>query len=150
MKRRLLGNVIGLSLALPPLVPDNVFLVRQQFPVQALHQKAHPVALKPQRKLQLVAGHGLKVVGAVKVRGAVDARPTDRLNNPDVRLLSHMFRALEHHVFKKMRKSRPPRSLVQRAHVIPKVHGHHWQPVIFVRNYRQAIGQRVLRVLDHG
>ena len=48
------GHVVGPSLALAALVANHVLLVDEFLAVQALHQKAHAIALEPQRKLKLV------------------------------------------------------------------------------------------------
>ena len=43
-----------------------------------------------------------------------------------------------------MRESRSPRKFVRRSHVIPKIDGHHRQPVVLRKNHFQSVVQFVL------
>ena len=61
------GEVVGRAFALAALVADDVALVGELLAVEAFEEEAHAVALEPQREFELVAGHGLEVVGAVEV-----------------------------------------------------------------------------------
>ena len=142
------GHTVGPALALAALVAHHVPLIGQQHPVEPLHQETHAVALQPQRQLQLVRGHGLEVIRAVEVGGAVHVRGARALHNLDVRLLAHVLRALEHHVLKQMRKPGTTRPLVERAHVVPEIDRHQRQPVILMRNHGQAVRQRVFGKRD--
>ena len=55
-----------------------------------------------------------------------------------------VLRAFEHQMLEQMREPGPPRMLVLRPDVIPDVHRHHRQPVIFVDDHAQAVVERVL------
>ncbi len=145
---RFVRDVVRTAFTLASLVAHNVTLVAEQCAVEAFHQEAHAVALQPQRELQLIARHGFEVVGAVEVGRSIHVCRAGVLDVLDVRLLADMLRAFEHHVLKQMREAGAARPLIQRPHVIPEVDGDERQPVIFMRDHRQAVGQRVLLVLD--
>ena len=67
-----------------------------------------------------------------------------------MRLFADVLGALEHHVLEEVCEARAPGALVQRPHVIPEIDGNQRQPVVLVRNYCQAVRQRVLLILDLG
>ena len=74
LHQRFFGKSVRLVLdALAPLVADDVLLVRERGLVDLLEQIAHAIGFEPQRQLELVRRHGLEVVRAVVVRGAVHA-----------------------------------------------------------------------------
>lgn len=60
---------------LAAFVLDDVALVLHGLVVQGGEQRAHPVRLEPERKLQLVGLHGLEVVGALEAGRAVERTP---------------------------------------------------------------------------
>ena len=61
-----------------------------------------------------------------------------------MRAARHVPRSFKHHVFEKMRETRAPRKFVRRSHVVPQVHRHHWQPMIFGKDHLQPVVQLVL------
>ncbi len=145
-----LAELVRLVLALAALVAHHVALVGQLFPVQLLQQEAHAVALQPQSQLQFVAGHGLEVVGAVEVRGAIDVGRADAFEIAEMRLLAHVLGALKHHVLEQMREAGAALCLVHRPDVIPQVHGNQGQAMVLVQQHGQAIGQRVALIGERG
>ena len=144
MEDLLVHNAVGAAFALALLVADDVTLVGELGAVQRVEQKSHAVAFKPQGRLQLVGGDGLKVIGAVKVGGAVDVRGAGGLKVLDVRLLAHMLGALEHHVLEEVRETGAARALLHWPHVIPDVDGDDRELVIFVQEDLEAVAQLVI------
>ena len=63
-------------------------------------------------------------------------------------IIGYIFRALEHHVFKEMGKTRATNLFTVGAHVVGHIHVHQWVGMILVKDYRQAIGQFVFGVRD--
>jgi hypothetical protein len=143
-------EVIGSTFALAALVADNVALVREFFAVEAFKEETHAVAFEPEGELELVAGDGFEVVGAVEVRGAVDVGCPGALNVFNVGLFADVLGAFKHHVFEEMGKAGTTRALVQRADVIPKVDGDQREAVIFMHDDDETVGHRELFVLELG
>jgi hypothetical protein len=57
---------------------------------------------------------------------------------------------LKHHVLEEVGKSRPPGFFVCRTDVIPEVHGHHRQSVVFRQDDIEAILKRIFLEVDRG
>ena len=143
-----LHQVVGLALALPALVAHHVPLVRQVAPVQVVQQPSHAVAFQPQPQFELVGRQRLEVIRAVEFRSPVDVGRARRFQQPEVLVRLHVLRSLEHHVLEQVRESRPPRTLVRRPDVVPQVHRHQRQPVIFAQDHLQPVRQLVFLILD--
>ena len=62
--------------ALAPFVAHHVLLIGKAGLIQFVGQVAHAVGLQPQRQLELIRGQCFKVIGAVKIGGAVDVART--------------------------------------------------------------------------
>ena len=97
-----IGHVLGGLLA---LFAHDGALVVEPLLRERVEQEAHAVALQPQREVELVGGHGLKVVGAVEVGGAVDQRGARALEVLEVGVFGDVARALEHDVLEQVRKA---------------------------------------------
>ena len=85
-------------------------------------ERAHAVGLHPQDPLQVVAGEGLEVEGAVEVGGGVVAA-ADRGDEVLVLLGAEVRRALEHDVLEEVGEAAAPLPLVLRADVVPDLDG---------------------------
>ena len=69
-------------------------------------------------------------------------------STPDVLIVGHVLRTLEHHVLEQVREAGAARDLVQRTDVVPDVDGDDRQPVIDMEDDLHSIWQRVLLVGD--
>ena len=143
-----IGEVVGLAFALAALIADDVTLVGELGAVQAFHEEAHAVRLKPEAELKLVGGEGLEVVGAVEVGGAVDVGRACSLDVLDVGFLADVLRAFKHHVLKEVGEASAAGALVERADVVPEVDGDEGEAVILVGDDLEAVGEGVGLVLD--
>ena len=122
VRHRLLGEAVGAVLdALAPLVAHHVLLVRQHSLVEAVEQEAHPIALEPQRQLELVRWHVLEEVGAIEVGGSVHHRGAGSFQVLEVLVLAHVTRALEHHVLEQVREAGLAGGLLGGPDVVPQV-----------------------------
>ena len=65
-------------------------------------------------------------------------------------LLADVPGPLEHHVLKQMGESGEPRPFVGRADMIPDIHRHQRQPVVFEQNHIEAVGESVFFEIEHG
>ena len=142
------GEVVGCAFALASLVADDVALVGELFAVEAFEEEAHAVAFEPEGELELVAGNGFEVVGAVEVGGAVDVGCAGALDVFDVGLFADVLGAFEHHVFEEMGEAGAAGALVERADVIPEVDGDEGKTVVFVHEDDEAVWQDELLVLQ--
>ncbi len=98
-------QTVGLVVdTLGPLVLDGGTLDLELLLAHRIEQEAHPVGLQPQHLLQLVGRHGLVVVGAVLVGGAIHVT-TGFVDDPHMLLITDVFRALEHHVLEEVGKT---------------------------------------------
>ncbi len=144
------GEIIGCAFALPALVADDVALISQLLAVEAFEEKAHAVALEPEGEFELIAGHGLEVVGTVEVRGAVDVGCAGALDVLDVGLLANVFGALKHHVLEEMGEAGAASALVEGADVIPEVDGDERQAVVLMHQDDETVRHHEPFVLELG
>ena len=141
--RPAVGDVLD---ALPLLVADDIPLRVQLLLIDGVEEEAHAIALEPQRKLQPIGGHCLEVVGAIPLGGAVQVRRAVALEHGEHRALVavEVLRALEHEVLEEVREPAAPLALVDRAHVVPDVHGSDRRAVVLGEDDRQPVGELVL------
>jgi hypothetical protein len=59
-----------------------------------------------------------------------------------------VLRALEHHVLEQVGEAGSSRIFVRGADVVPQIHRDERQPVVFRKDYLEAVRQRVLLELD--
>ncbi len=128
--------------ALGPFVLDGGALDLELLLAHRIEQEAHAVGLQPQHLLQLVGRHGLVVVGAVLVGGAVHVA-TGLVDDPHVLLIPHVLGALEHHVLEEVGESGLTHLLAGRAHVIGDVQVHQGIGSVGRQNDGQAVVQLV-------
>ena len=132
VEQGLFNQSIGLVLgALAALVAHHILLIGKLGLIELLEQRAHAIAFYPQSQFQLVGRQRLEIVGAVKICGAVDLRCARTLENRKVLIFRDVLGALKHHVFEQVRKAGAPGFFVGRPDVIPEVHRHQRQPLIF-------------------
>ncbi len=149
LNHRLFGQSIGLVLdALTPFVADHVLLIRQRGLIDLLEQVPHPIGFEPEGELDLIGGHGLEVVRAVVIGGAVQVTRASGLEQPDVRVGRHVLRALKHHVLEEVREPGAPLVLVGGTDVIPEIDRHHRQAALGAENDLEPVRQRVLLELQ--
>ena len=85
------------------LITDHALLVLEV--VDGDVQPAHTISFRPQRRLQLVRGQHLVVVGEIEARRTVKDS-TVLLHQLDELHLAQVLRTLEHHVFEQVREAR--------------------------------------------
>ena len=126
---------------LAAFVLDHVTLHVKPLLVESVQQKPHPVGFQPQGQFQVVGRHVFPVVGAVRSGGAVEvgARLLERFEVAPVMV----FRALEHHVFEEVGEPGPAHLFVLGAHVVPDVHRHQGDGVVFMEDDVHAVGEPV-------
>ena len=86
----------------------------------------------PQRQIERAGGNHFPVVGAIGVRRSVE-QGAGPLQRRKVAVIV-MFRSFEHQMLEEVCETGAARLFVLRADVIPHVHGHHRQLVIFVND----------------
>ena len=147
-QERLVHEPVGTVLvALPALVHDHVALVVELRLRHRREQEAHPIRFEPQRELQVVGRHGLVVVRPVLVRRAVQGSPRF-LEQAEVVVVRHVFRALEEHVLEQVREPRLARLLARAPDVVVHVHGHDGVRVVFEQDDFEPVRENVLGVLE--
>ena len=148
LEMRPAGSVLG---ALTALVLDHVALVVERLlETRAVEQEPHPVALQPQRELELVGRHDLEVVGSILRGRAVDVGGARLLQVLEVLVLRDVLRPLEHHVLEQVGEAGAPRGFVARADLVPDVDHHLGHAVILVQDHLEAVRQGVLLEVDLG
>ncbi len=128
---------------LPPLVEDDVALIRELGVGQGREQIAHAVRLHPERELERTRRNDFPVVRAVGVSRSVECR-TRALKRLEEAVVV-MLRSLEHQMLEEMREPGAAGLLVLRSDVIPDVHSHNRARVVLVQQDIEAVVQRVLR-----
>ena len=108
-------------------------------------QEAHAVGFQPQNGFQLIGRHGLEVVGAVGIGGAVQ-RATRIGNDLEMLVITDVFRALEQHVLEEMSKTGAARVFPVGTHMVGHIHVYQRIGMILVQHHGQAIVQAVLLV----
>ena len=147
LQLRIFDEAIGLVVALPLLVLDDVDLVGEVRLRHRAEQMPHPVALQPQRARQRRGGHRLEIVGAIEPGGAVIVRRADLLERFE-EVAGRIFRAVEHQMFEQVREARLARRLVLRSDMVPDRYRDHGSLVILVHEDAQPVGQREIGVRD--
>ncbi len=98
----LVGEIVGGAFALAALVADDVALVGELDAVEAFEEEAHAIAFEPEGQVELVAGDGLEVVGAVEVGGAVDVGCACAFEVFEVGFFADVLGAFKHHVLEEV------------------------------------------------
>ena len=102
---------VGLVLALALFVLHNTALLVELVLRNGANQVAHAIGLHPARQIERCRGHGLKVVGAVERRRAVNARRSDALEWTKP-LVIVVLGAVEHEELEQVRDPRASGALV--------------------------------------
>ncbi len=107
----------------------------------------HPLALDPERELELVGGEIKKIIGLIKrsARVEIAARPGDVFVDGAAR---NVLGAFKHQVLKEVGEPGPVRSLVFASHMIQHVAGDDRRAVVFMQDHVQSIGQVVFDEAD--
>ena len=111
------------------------------------HQRAHPLALRPDQPLQVAGRNHLVVVGEVVVGGGV-VDPAHILGQPVKALGRQVAGGLEHHVLEQVREAGPAGRIVLRPHTVPDLHRHIGRRPVERGVDLQPVGQGVLLVDD--
>ena len=106
-------------------------------------QGAHAVGFEEQGHVELIGRHALVIIRQVVAGRAVHVAAV-HVHEDQVFALAHVLRALEHHVFKEMRKSRVAGQLVSRSDVVDDAERHRRRRMVFREHDAQAVLQRVL------
>ena len=139
-QRGIIGQAIGLVVALTLFVLHNAALQVQNLLAHLTQQVAHTVRFQIQRVFQCGRGHGLEIVGAIKPGGAVQGGGPCGIHGLDVAGRA-VFRPAEHQVLEQVGKAGRALGFVFRAHIVPDTDGHDRSLVVFVDQYGQAIIQ---------
>jgi hypothetical protein len=141
----------GSCASLAVFVEHDAPLRRERPVVDAREQVPHPVALEPERPLQLMGCNDLVVRREVARRDAVDVARPHRLERLD-EVPCAVRAALEHQVLDQVRESGVARRLIAVTDVIPHEHGdlrasrlrfeHHVEPVGEAKPLRRDRGRR--------
>ena len=115
-----------------------VALIAQIFIVH--FQRAHAVGFKPQHAFQCIGRHGFKIIGDVVIRGAVQ-QAAGSVDQANVFHLAGVFRALEHHVLKKVRKTAAAARLKAEADLIVNADGDERRGMVGRDDDSQAVGE---------
>src|SRR5688572_17288239 len=87
----------------------------------SIKQKTHAVGFQPNHFFQLVAGHRLKIIGAVAVGRAIEGTTAFRYNF-EMLFITNMVAALEHHMFKKMGEAGLADFFPCRTYMVSNIH----------------------------
>ena len=112
--------------------------------VDRVEQVAHAVGFEPQRQLELIRRHGLEVVGAVVVGGAVDVAGAGGLEQPEVRVGAARASSPGTSCARRGGRNRCGRAPRWPADVVPEVHGDHRQPRFWLRITSRPLGSVIL------
>ena len=128
---------------------DDVALALERRLVHVLKQKSHTIALEPKCEFESVRRHGLVVVRAIGIGGAVDVRRARALERVEEFVFGDVLRPLEHEVLEQVCEPVLSGRLVLRTDVIEHVHAHDRDAMILVeddfetvRKFRARNGQR--------
>jgi len=137
---------VGLvQIALPVFFDDHLFLGLQLLGRDV--QPSHAVAFEPQGRFDVGRRQGDVEVGVVVVgEGVVVAR--SHLHRQVE--IGHGFRAAEHEVLEQMGESRACGIFVARPHLVEHVHGGQFRRAVAVCYDRQAVGEYLFAVGNHG
>ncbi len=103
-QRGIIGQAIGLVVALALFVLDNTALQIQHLLAHLAQQVPHAVRFQVKGIFQRRGRHGLEVVGTVKPGGAVQSRRASGIQGLDVRMRA-VFRTAEHQVLEQVGKA---------------------------------------------
>ena len=107
-------------------------------------QGVHAVAFQIQGQIQLVLGQRFEVVGAILAGGAIHIAAIVE-DEDEVLTLAHVLRALKHHVFEQVGKTRAARALVARPHVIGDRNTKNRRRMINRDDHAQAVIEFLIR-----
>ncbi len=130
---------------LPPLVFDDVALTVDALWRHGVQQIRHAIGFEEERQLERVRRDIDEIVRPVIVRRTVVAPPGTFEQRVEFAFLN-VLGTLEHQVLEQVCKTRSPGSLIGRPDVVPHVHRHHRNGMVFVQNHVKSVRQRELRV----
>ena len=133
---KLLGNAVGLVLALALFVLDHAALQVQRLLLEGSEQMAHAVGLQKECVIERRGGDVFEKVGTVVVGGAVQVGGAHALHGIDVAAVK-VFAAAEHQVLEQVREAGLAGLLVLGPDVVPNVDGHDGGLMIFVNEHGQ-------------
>ena len=139
------GQAVGLIIALALLVLDNGALIIELFLGYRAEQMAHPVAFEEERAVNRCGRHGFEIIGAVKPGCTVEIGRTNLLKRLE-KVARRIFRAVEHQMFKQMRKTGFAARLILRSDMIPDRHRNHGCLAIRMNDDTETVGQRELAI----
>jgi hypothetical protein len=116
-------------------------LLVEQPLIDRAEQPAHAVAFEEQRALERGLRHGLEVVGAVEVGGAVEISRADVAQRRE-EVARDVFRALEHQVLEQVGEAGLALRFVLRADGVPGRDGDDRRLAVSVHEHAQAVGER--------
>ena len=134
--------------ALSPLVPHHVLLIRKIGLIEIVGQIAHAVGFQPEGEFQLIGRKCFVVVGAVEIGCAVDVRGSGGFKVVEVRAARDMLGTFEHHMFEEMRKAGAARGFVHRADVIPEIDGNERKAMVLGKDDFKPIRELVALKFD--
>jgi hypothetical protein len=143
----LVDQAVGLVLVLALLVLHDAALQVELLLVEHAEQMAHAVAFGEQRIVEHRGRHGLEVIGAVGVGGAVQVGRADAFKGRQIGLVE-VLAAREHQVFEQVGEAGLAGRLVLGTDVVPGVDGHHRRFMVLVHQHRQAVLQHEFGVGD--
>ena len=139
-------NFVRLSIRLIIHAQAPLFLDRAALVVEIRlrdSQRPHAVGFEEQRHVELIGRHALVIIRRVVAGGAVHVAAV-HVHEDQVFAFAHVLRALEHHVFKEVRKSRVACLLVSRSDVVGDAERYRWRRMVFREHDAQTVLQRVL------
>ncbi len=124
------------------LVFDDLFFLGHHRVGDGVDEVAEFVSFGPQRLLQSVGRHHLKVIGAVAAGGAV-RRTADARHEAVEAAGTKILGVEKKEMFEQMRKSGAPRHLARRADVERHRHSGDRIGAVHMEHHRQAVGELV-------
>ena len=125
------------------LVFDDAALRFERVGVDVVEEIGHPIALQPERELELTRGDGLAVDGVLDARLALDIGRSDALEVPEEHVLADVTRALEHEVLEEMRQAVEMRRVVLRADPVGEAQGDDREAIVRIEHDLEPVGQGV-------
>ena len=118
---------------------DDVALVAKIFVVNL--KGAHAIGFEPEDALKGIGGHGLKIVGDIVMRGAVEGAATG-IDELDVLHLGSVGGALEHHMLEEVSEAAPAVRLEAKANFVVDADGNDGRGGIRGDDDFQVVGER--------
>ena len=122
---------VGLVVPLAFFVLHDAALLIQFFLGDRAQQVAHALRFHPQRHIQRRFWHVLKIIGPIKIGGAIHTGGADQFEWLEVFIIV-IFGAVEHEMFEQVCETGFPAFFVFGANVIPDVYRDNWRFVVFV------------------